>query len=119
MILVDTSIWIDHLRRGDARLTRLLSAGQVVSHPWVVGELVLGGLASAQRAHLHKMRQATVASDAELLALIDGQELAGSGIGWVDVGLLASVRMSPFTRLWTRDHRLDVVAERLEVAYRP
>ncbi len=117
MILVDTSVWIDHFRTGDGRLAQLLENGSVLMHPFVFGELALGNLRNAQvilqaLAHLPPAEQAT---DPEVMRLIDTAHLAGSGIGYVDAHLLTAVRLTPDTRLWTRDRRLQAVAERLGI----
>lgn len=112
MILVDTSIWIDHLRAGNSALTRLLENSRVLAHPFVIGELALGHLHQRQAIldALHDLPQATVATDVEAMAFIDQQQLTGLGIGYVDVHLLASVQLTPGARLWTRDKRLHAVA---------
>lgn len=112
MILVDTSVWVDHLRGGDPELTRLLHSGRVVGHPWVLGELALGQLVqrSTVLGLLQGLPQGTVATADEVLTLIDRLQLGGTGLGYVDVHLLASTRLSPGTRLWTRDRRLAAAA---------
>ncbi|MBB1076852.1 type II toxin-antitoxin system VapC family toxin [Rhodoferax sp. 4810] len=119
MILVDTSIWIDHWRNGDERLSRLLEAGQVLVHPFVVGELGLGNLRHRQQVltALQDLPQATTATDAEVMGFIDHAALAGSGIGYIDAHLLAAVRLTPGTQLWTRDKRLLAASIRLGLAY--
>lgn len=119
MILVDTSIWIDHWRSADERLTRLLEAGQVLVHPLVVGELALGNLLHRDQvlAALQDLPQATTATDAEVLCFIDQATLAGSGIGYIDAHLLATVRLTPGAQLWTRDKRLLSAAVRLGLVY--
>lgn len=108
MILVDTSIWIDHLRTGDQELGELLREGQVLGHPWVTGELALGHLSRRTEilGLLHNLPQATVATDEEVLTLIDKRQLFGLGIGYVDAHLLAATALTPAARLWTRDRRL-------------
>ena len=115
MILVDTSVWIDHLRRGDPRLSALLNTQKVLTHPFVAGELALGSL--RQRAivlgALRDLPQAATANADEVLAFIESRALAGQGIGYVDVHLLASVALTPGILLWTRDKHLRAVAERL------
>ncbi|MBN9534156.1 MAG: PIN domain-containing protein [Alphaproteobacteria bacterium] len=118
MILVDTSVWIDHLRKGDAQLTRWLTDGLVLVHPFIVGEIALGSLRQRKLIleSLQDLPQAVVASDAELLRAIEDWNLAGSGIGYVDAHLLASARLSDATRLWTRDRKLNGVAARLGLA---
>jgi predicted nucleic acid-binding protein len=119
VILVDTSIWIDHWRNCDLRLTRLLEAGQVSVHPFVVGELSLGNLLNRLQvlAMLQDLPQATTATDAEVVGFIDQAALAGSGIGYIDAHLLAAVRLTPGTQLWTRDKRLLAAGVRLGLAY--
>jgi predicted nucleic acid-binding protein len=118
MILVDSSVWVDHLRSGDAALVSLLERGRVLAHPFVVGELALGSL--RQRGvilgALQALPQAIVASDDEVLGFIAQQNLSGLGIGYIDVHLLASTRLTPDASLWTRDKRLRAVAERLNLA---
>jgi predicted nucleic acid-binding protein len=119
VILVDTSIWIDHWRTGDERLMRLLEAGQVLVHPFVVGELSLGNLLHRQQVltALQDMPQATMATNTEVMGFIDQATLAGSGIGYIDAHLLAAVRLTPGSQLWSRDKRLSAVAVRLGLAY--
>lgn len=118
MILVDTSVWIDHLRRGDRRLAGLLEAGRALGHPFVAGELALGNLhsRSAVLDALRNLPQATRASDEETLLFIENERLFGLGIGYVDAHLLAATRLTPGAALWTRDGRLAAAAERLGVA---
>jgi predicted nucleic acid-binding protein len=118
VILVDTSTWVDHLRAGNARLARLLEDGEVVTHPYVIGELALGNLRQRDTVldALSELPQANVATDIEVLHLIREEALFGRGIGYVDVHLLASTRLSPGTRLWTGDRRLREVAEWLGLA---
>lgn len=120
MILVDTSVWVDHLRDRDARLAQVLEAGNVLVHPFVIGELALGNLRHREAIlrNLADLPAAERASDDEVLAFIDTMALAGSGIGYIDAHLLASARLMPGARLWTRDRRLDAVAERLGLSYR-
>ena len=112
MIVVDTSIWIDHLRTGDPELSRLLRDGQVLAHPWVTGELAVGHLSRRSEilGLLRNLPQATVATDVEVLSFIDTRHLFGLGIGYVDAHLLAATVLTTDARLWTRDKRLAVVA---------
>lgn len=114
MILVDTSIWIDHLRAGNPELSELLQEGRVLAHPWVTGELALGHLSHRNEilGLLHNLPQATVATDTEVLTLIESRHLAGLGIGYVDAHLLAATLLTPQARLWTRDKRLAATAVR-------
>lgn len=118
MILVDTSVWVDHLRAQDEILVQLLHADQVLVHPFVIGELALGNL-SQRRQILNTLRlmpQVIVASDQEVLHFIDAHRLFGFGIGYVDAHLLADARLTAGTTLWTRDKRLRDAAGRLGLA---
>ena len=116
MILVDTSVWVDHLRGDDAALRAALLDGQVVTHPFVIGELACGALQRRDEVLglLAALPAARLATHAEALALVSHHLLAGNGVGWVDVHLLASARLSHL-RLWTRDERLAAAARQLEV----
>ncbi len=119
MILVDTSVWVDHFRRGEPALVGQLDAGRVLTHPWVIVELALGHL--VQRAEVLKLLnglfQTTMATSEEVLALIEEHELYGLGIGCVDVQLLASAVLTPEVQLWTGDKRLSAVADRLGCSF--
>jgi predicted nucleic acid-binding protein len=118
MILVDTSVWIDHLRKSESRLRFLLDERQVLSHSFVIGELAMGS--SKQRdvllQGLRDLPRATAAFDDEVLQFVSGQVLFGMGIGYIDAHLLAAVRLRPGTLLWTRDKRLREVATKLGLA---
>src|SRR5687767_10403990 len=102
MIVVDTAVWIDHLRRGDEELAGLLEDGRVLAHPWVTGELALGSLRERDEILrlLEALPQAQVATHAELLAFIGDHELYGRGIGYVDAQLLAATMLTAAV-LWT------------------
>jgi len=117
MILVDTSIWVDHLRKGDARLKTFLGAGQVVIHPFVLGELALGNLRqrNAVLSSLRGLPHAVLARNEEVMDFIERHALAGLGIGFVDAHLLASARLTS-AFLWTRDKRLLAAAVKLRQA---
>lgn len=119
MILVDTSVWVDHLRAGNATLTNLLQRDAILAHPWVVGELALGNLRQRDEviALLMGLPQATVATTTEILALIEQEQLYGTGIGYVDAQLLAATRLTGDTALWTADRRLVAAAARLGCAF--
>ncbi len=121
MILVDTSVWIDHLRTGDATVAQLLEHGLVLAHPWVAGELTLGHLSQRQEiiGLLSRLPQATVATADEVLTLIERHRLHGLGIGYVDAQLLAATRLTPDARLWSADRRLAAAAGRLGCAVEP
>lgn len=118
MILADTSIWVDHLRDGDATMTAHLNAGLILMHPFVVGELAMGNLPgrAGLLATLRKMPTVLKARDDEVLDLIEREKLFGRGLGFVDTHLLASALLTDEATLWSRDHRLHAAAERLGVA---
>lgn len=111
MILVDTSVWVEHLRHGLPRLATLLQEGEVMIHPWVIGELACGNLRNRSQVLdlLQGLPAAMVASDVEVLLLIEREQLMGRGIGYIDAHLLASARLSQ-CRLWTQDRLLAAVA---------
>jgi predicted nucleic acid-binding protein len=121
MILVDTSIWIDHLRQGDPHLVTLLNQGQVLTHAFVIGELAVGNLRVRNTVleALLNLPVARTATDEEVRLFIDRNLLFGLGIGYIDAHLLASVRLTVGSLLWTRDKRLQSVAERLSLSVRP
>ena len=114
MILVDTSVWIDHLHSGNRELVGLLNDGRVLAHPFVLGELALGNL--RQRGvvleDLRGLPQAIVADHEEVVQLIERHRLFGLGIGYVDAHLLAAARLSN-AAVWTRNKRLHAVCRRL------
>jgi hypothetical protein len=121
VILADTSVWVAHLRRADAILIRLLDEGQVLTHPFVIGEVAMGNL-PRRRLFLDEMRRlphALVASDSEAMSLMEHEHLYGRGIGFADLHLLAATRLTPQTALWSRDRRLRTIAEELGLASSP
>lgn len=120
MILADTSIWVDHLRRGNPRLAQALDDQEVVTHPFVIGELACGDLRnrSGVLALLQRLPKAVVATDAEVLAVIEQRRLMGRGLGYIDAHLLAATLLSPAVRLWTLDAPLVSAAARLGIVLR-
>ena len=117
MILVDTSVWIDHLRSGDRQLEALLNQGSVLTHPFVIGEVALGHLRQRETilTALQGLSKAIEAQEHEVLQLIQKHTLFGLGIGYVDAHLMASTMLTNAS-LWTRDKRLKEVAARLSLA---
>jgi predicted nucleic acid-binding protein len=109
--LVDTSVWIEHFRRGRSDLADRLLEGLVLTHPYVSGELSCGNLKNREEvlSDLRTLPSVKLASDSEVFSLIEGRRLWGRGLGWVDVHLLASALLS-HCRLWTLDKRLDRAA---------
>lgn len=119
MILVDSSVWIDHFRHAGAELSALLASRVVMVHPFVIGELACGHLPrrDAVLAGLAALPQAPVVPHDEVLAYVDRHKLMARGIGWVDMHLLASATVAGRVSLWSRDRRLMVVAAERGVAY--
>jgi len=118
VILADTSIWIDHLRRGDDGLVELLDRSQIVVHPFVIGELALGYLKPRDRIldALADLPHTILATEPEVLRLIERHMLFGTGIGYIDAHLLAAAVLTPGTLIWTRDKQLLCAASKLGLA---
>ena len=123
MILVDTSIWIDHINRGtNEHLDRLLTGESVVMHDFVIGEIAMGSLKnrSEQLACLRDLHRLSTASDNEVRVLIESAALHGSGLSYIDAHLLTAARASADAepvRIWTRDRGLRAQTERLGLVY--
>lgn len=120
MILVDTSIWIDHLSAVDSHLSELLDGNEVLMHPWILGELACGHLANRRVTleSLQDLPEVSVAGDEEVRFLIEEHKLMGRGIGYLDMHLLAAVKLHR-SLLWSRDKRLLKAAAELQVAHMP
>ncbi len=120
MILVDTSVWIDHWRAADHRLSDLLFEEQVLSHHFVVGELACGKFTHRSEilTLMKNLVHAPVVAHNDVLTFVEAHALMGSGLGWIDVHLLASASRVG-ERLWTRDNRLARAARRLGVSFTP
>jgi predicted nucleic acid-binding protein len=116
MILVDTSVWIEHFRFGNPTLHRVLNDSLVLMHPFVVGELACGGFKNRARvlADLAALPSVKMAEQDEVLRLVDDRRLWSKGIGWIDAHLLASALLSD-CHLWTLDRRLDAIAGALRL----
>jgi predicted nucleic acid-binding protein len=116
-MLVDTSIWVDHFRHTDERLALLLERGDVECHPFILGELACGNL--KQRAEifrlLRRLPQIVPVDHDEALQFLESEHLAGTGLGWIDIHLLAAARLAQ-TTFWTRDRRAALLAQRLGLA---
>lgn len=119
MVLVDTSVWIDHLRMGDDQLATILEKGLICCHPFVVGEITCGNLRNRDEvlSLLRQLPSATMATHDEVLLFIETKRLMGRGIGYVGAHLLASTALTGSTQLWTRDKRLKTLAKELGVAF--
>jgi predicted nucleic acid-binding protein len=118
VILVDTSVWVQHFRARDSTLTKLLEEGAALIHPFVIGELSLGSFHQRELVlqMLSRLPAANVATNAEALRFIDQNALFGRGVGYVDVHLLAATRLTAGSQLWTLDKRLNDVAVELRIA---
>lgn len=119
MILVDTSVWVYHLRIGDEHLKQLLIDGEVATHPFVIGELACGNLKNRQEILplLQFLPQSKQASQEEALQFIETHTLMGLGIGFIDIHLLASARLSQIP-IWTSDKKLNTAALALSISYK-
>lgn len=117
MILVDTSVWIDHINASDPMLISLLAEERVLAHPYVIGEISLGSLRDRDvvLGALLDLPRAPVATPEETFYLIERESLFNRGIGYVDTSLLASARLQPGIAIWTRDKRLKKVADELNL----
>ncbi|MEL6813950.1 MAG: type II toxin-antitoxin system VapC family toxin [Cyanobacteria bacterium J06598_3] len=121
MILVDTSVWIDHFYAGEPALTKLLKREDVLIHPFIIGELACGNIQNRQEimSLLKNLPTSSTASDQEALLLIENHALMGRGIGYIDIHLLVSVLLTEGAKLWTRDKRLVAIATQMNFAYQP
>ena len=121
MVLVDSSIWIDHLRKPILEFYELLERHDVLAHPLLIGEIAMGSL--KDRApflqSLSELPTAVLAREEEVLRMVEKDELHGLGIGYIDAHLLAATRLTPDAELWTRDTRLDSIAEAMGLRYAP
>lgn len=118
MVLVDTSVWIDHLRAGDAQLATLLESGQVLCHPLIIGELACGHLRHRQALldHLHQLPQAEICTHEEALVFIEKHSLMARGVGITDIMLLAAAVLSR-AFVWSRDKNMAKVAHDLRLLW--
>jgi predicted nucleic acid-binding protein len=115
VILVDTSVWVDHLSKNNSEMKRLLDGGRVLLHPFIVGELAMGNLKRRNLVlkELQKLPEALVAREEEVLQFVAARGIFGRGIGYIDAHLLTSVQLTPGASLWTRDKRMFEVASGL------
>jgi len=118
MVLVDTSVWVDHFRFGNPRLVGLLENGDVVSHPFIIGELACGSLPERTNTLgcLLELPRTSVAGQGEVMNLIEGHRLMGTGLGFIDVHLLAAARLDGIP-IWTQDIPLKKAAAKLSVGF--
>lgn len=120
MVLVDTSVWVSHLRRGDAHLKALLIDAQAVCHPYIIGELACGNLKNRLEilSLLQSLPSATLAEHKEVMRFMEDHHLMGQGLGYLDVHLMASALLSGVP-IWTREKRLHRVSTELGISLRP
>jgi predicted nucleic acid-binding protein len=118
MVLVDTSVWVSHLRVGNVGLEKLLSGGEVVCHPFIIGELACGNLKNRREilAHLQSLPMTILAEDEEVLEFIENNQLMGKGLGYIDVHLIASAVLTDVP-LWTLDKTLDKLTKKIGINY--
>lgn len=118
-VLVDTSVWVEHFRFGNTELSLLLKMDEVLVHPFVIAELACGTPPKREQTlkDLSLLRHVTQANVSEVLDFIESQKLYGRGCGYVDMTLLASVLLTPASRLWTYDKRLNQLADEFSVSY--
>jgi predicted nucleic acid-binding protein len=118
MVLVDTSVWVSHFRNGNAGLEKLLNDGEVVCHPFVVGELACGNLKNRHEIliYLQSLPMATLAEDGEVLRLVENHQLMGKGLGYIDVHLIAAAVLTNVP-LWTLDKTLDSITKKIGINY--
>jgi predicted nucleic acid-binding protein len=118
MVLVDTTVWVDHLRIGNPQLASLLEEGDVVCHPFIIGELACGNLPDRADilSRLNELPQAGVATHDEVMNLIEAHRFMGIGLGLIDLHLLASARVAGIP-IWTLDLPLKKAAARLDVLF--
>ncbi len=121
MVLVDTSVWIDHLRSREPEMATLEEGRQIFMHPMVIGELACGNLADRNDVlrYLARLPRIVVATDDEVLFFIEHHRIMGSGIGYVDAHLLTASVLHGATQVWTRDRRMMAVADGLGIGFAP
>lgn len=120
MIIVDTNVWIDHFRSADAHLIELLKADKAAIHPYTIAEIGLGSLSNRSKIieQLEMFWPAPVAAHQEVMAMIDLNKLAGTGVGYVDCHLLTAALLAG-GQVWTRDKRLEMQAGKLGIRHDP
>ena len=118
MVLVDTSVWVSHLREGEVGLEKLLIAGEVICHPFIVGELACGNLKNRLEilTYLQSLPMTILAEDEEVLKFIENNQLMGKGLGYIDIHLIASAILTDVP-VWTFDKTLDKIAKKIGINY--
>ena len=118
MVLVDTSVWVSHLREGEVGLEKLLIDGEVICHPFIVGELACGNLKNRLEilTYLQSLPMTILAEDEEVLKFIENNQLMGKGLGYIDIHLIASAALTDVP-VWTFDKTLDKIAKKIGINY--
>ena len=118
MVLVDTSVWVSHLREGEVGLEKLLVDGEVICHPFIVGELACGNLKNRLEilTYLQSLPMTILAEDEEVLKFIENNHLMGKGLGYIDIHLIASAVLTDVP-VWTFDKTLDKIAKKIGINY--
>jgi predicted nucleic acid-binding protein len=118
MVLVDTSIWVSHLRDGNVGLEKLLNGGEVVCHPFIVGELACGNLKNRHEIlmYLQSLPMTMLAEDGEVLKFVENHQLMGKGLGYIDVHLMAAAVLTDVP-LWTLDKTLAKTTMKIGINY--
>ena len=118
MVLVDTSVWVSHLRNGDVGLEKLLNDGEVVCHPFIVGELACGNLKNRHEIliYLQSLPMTTLAEEGEVLKFIENHQLMGKGLGYIDVHLITAAVLTDVP-LWTLDETLGKITKKIGINY--
>ena len=118
MVLVDTSVWVSHLRDGSVGLEKLLNDGEVVCHPFIVGELACGNLKNRHEilAFLQSLPLTILAEDGEVLKFIENRQLMGKGLGYIDVHLIAAAVLTDVP-IWTFDKTLEKITKKIGINY--
>ncbi len=118
MVLVDTSVWVSHLHKGDVGLEKLLNNGEVVCHPFIIGELACGNLKNRREIliHLQSLPKTISAEDDEVIEFIENHQLMGKGLGYIDIHLIAAAVLTGVP-LWTFDKTLDKISKKIGINY--
>ena len=122
MVLVDTSVWVNHFRHGSESLLRLLSNDQVLTHPLIILEIACGSAPAPRQqtlAYMGKLQIAKTATTTEVMNLIEREKKHDSGCGAIDISLLAATLITPLAVIWTLDKKLETLAKKLGVSFKP
>lgn len=118
MVLVDTSIWIDHLCNNNDQLFELLNDGKVFCHPFIIGELACGNIKNRNEiiAALQALPQSSIIEHDEIMIFIERNQIMGKGLGYIDIAILASSLVTTIP-LWTFDQKLNTIAKKFKINY--